>query len=140
MIAATLSSQAQVVAWICLGAGLLLLAAGVIYGFVVVFTTPTTPEQKAKQAKDKANAKEKVDELKAAALIPIRAAGLDGQTATAAEADTEQKAEDAKSAIEQIGAIVASLPEALRFPGLLILIGTVLVGVATVQFGGTSLF
>jgi hypothetical protein len=32
------------------------------------------------------------------------------------------------------------LPENLRFAGVLVLVGTVLIGVATIQFGGTSLF
>jgi hypothetical protein len=36
--------------------------------------------------------------------------------------------------------IVAALPENLRFAGLLVLVGTVLMGVATIQFGGVSPF
>ena len=50
------------------------------------------------------------------------------------------KTEAAKSALEQVGSIVASLPENLRFAGLLVLVGAVLMSVATIQFGGTSLF
>jgi len=49
-------------------------------------------------------------------------------------------ADAAKSALEQVQGIVGALPENLRFAGLLVLIGTLLISVATVQFGHISLF
>ena len=51
-----------------------------------------------------------------------------------------QSTEGAKTAFEQVEGIVASLPQNLRFAGLLVLVGTALIGVATIQFGGVSLF
>jgi hypothetical protein len=44
------------------------------------------------------------------------------------------------TAAEQISGLVASLPEYQRFPGVVVLLGAALMGVGTVQFGGTSLF
>ena len=45
-----------------------------------------------------------------------------------------------KSALDEVSGIVAALPENLRFAGLLILVGAALMSVATVQFGGHSIF
>ncbi|HET9287130.1 MAG TPA: hypothetical protein VFO26_06185 [Gaiella sp.] len=60
--------------------------------------------------------------------------------ATEAVAAAGASTEAASSALEQVQGIVAALPENLRFAGLLILVGAVLMGVATVQFGDVSLF
>ena len=57
-----------------------------------------------------------------------------------AAASAQTTAAEAKNTLEEIGGIVGALPENLRFAGLLILVGTVLMSVATVQFGGHSLF
>jgi hypothetical protein len=44
------------------------------------------------------------------------------------------------AAAKEISELIASLPEYQRFPGMLVLLGAALMGVGTVQFGGTSLF
>jgi hypothetical protein len=84
-----------------------------------------------------AKVKTTVDEVLKAQEVRISTASAQTFDGTAVGTVTE---ETAKSALEQIGGIVGSLPEHLRFAGLLVLVGTVLVSVATIQFGGTSLF
>ncbi len=139
-------TQAQVVGWICFAVGIALLAVGVFIGLWVTL-------KRAPQATD--DAKEKLDEAQAnleaarghieRTSSAFESANLEGAGASAAEATEAVEAagsstEAAKSALEQVQGIVAALPENLRFAGLLILVGTVLVSVATVQFGGVSLF
>jgi hypothetical protein len=63
-----------------------------------------------------------------------------GRELREAAADADTSAGAAKSALDQMSGIVGALPENLRFAGMLALVGTVLVSVATVQFGGTFLF
>jgi uncharacterized protein YneF (UPF0154 family) len=125
------STQAEIVAWTCFVVGTVLLLVGVVIGFYVTFKRTT---EDMKQKVDEA--KQWIDELKVTA---VTAAETDkaSQPAAAAAAST---AEAAKSTLEQLQGIIAALPEATRFPGLLILVGAVLMSVATVQFGGHSLF
>ena len=120
------------------GTGLLLLTRiGVgtsfllVIGFYVTFRT-TREHVKAKVDE----AKEKIEELKTTALSAARSDGA-SEPAAAAAAST---AEAAKGTLEQLQGVIAALPEATRFPALLILVGTALMSVATVQFGGHSLF
>lgn len=136
MVSAVLSNSAQVVAWVCFGLGVLVLLAGVVIGLVLSFGK--TP--KGVTAKD-ATAKVTEAAAKVEALKTTAVAGANSPTsdATAAAAASTQ-ADEAQSVLEEVGGIVSSLPESLRFAGLLVLIGTVLMGVATVQFGGHSIF
>ena len=135
MVLAALKN-ADAVAWISFGLGVVVLLAGAIVGLL---TSLKTAPEKAKEKIDEA--KSKLDETKsnlAAATGPEGvAAGAGGGAATDAAATS---ADAAKSALEQVGDIVGSLPENLRFAGLLVLIGAVLMSVATIQFGGTSIF
>jgi hypothetical protein len=126
-----MSTQAQIVAWTCFVVGTVLLLVGVVIGFYVTFKT-TGEHMKTKVDE----AKQKIEELKTTAVSAARADSAD-EPAAAAAAST---AEAAKSTLEQLQGIIAALPEATRFPGLLILVGAVLMSVATVQFGGHSLF
>jgi hypothetical protein len=121
-----LSTQAEIVAWACFIAGLVLLASGVAIGLYLTFVrTKEEAKNKAEEAKDR------IDELKqAAASAP---AGMEAGEAT-------DKAEEAKSVVDEFAGLISSLPETMRFPGLLILVGTLLMSVATVQFGGVSFF
>jgi hypothetical protein len=126
-----MSTQAQIVAWTCFVVGTVLLLVGVALGFYVTFKK-TGEHVQAKVDE----AKQKIDELKTTAVSSARADSA-SEPAAAAAAST---AEAAKSTLEEVQGIIAALPEATRFPGLLILVGTVLMSVATVQFGGHSLF
>jgi hypothetical protein len=134
------SAQADAVGWVCLVIGTLVLGAGVFTG---LRTSLTEAPGKAKDKLDEAS--QKIDEAKE--HIDRTTEAMEGglETAVAAEAKSAGQAagtsaDAAKSAIEQVEGIVGALPENLRFAGVLVLVGTVLIGVATIQFGGTSLF
>lgn len=126
-----MSRSAEIVAWACFVVGIVLLFAGVAIGLGLTFWKRTQDvRQKVEEAKGK------VDQLKATAMSGSLKATPDHDAAASAES----VAADAQSTLEEIGGIVGALPENLRFAGLLILVGTVLMSVATVQFGGHSLF
>ena len=126
-----MSRSAEIVAWACFVVGIVLLFAGVAIGLGLTFWKRTQDvRQKVEEAKGK------VDQLKATAMSGSLKATPDQDAAASAES----VAADAQSTLEEIGGIVGALPENLRFAGLLILVGTVLMSVATVQFGGHSLF
>jgi uncharacterized membrane protein len=130
MIAAV-SRSAEIVAWTCFVVGIVLLFAGVAIGLALSF------RKQAQDVKRKVDeALDKVDELKDMATSGWLKASADESAAATAE----MKAGEAKGTLKEIGGIVASLPENLRFAGLLVLVGAVLMSVATVQFGGHSLF
>jgi multidrug resistance efflux pump len=126
--------------------GIVVLACGLLLG---LWTSLKRAPAKAADAKAKLDdAKAKISEAQAQieqTSDEMRRGGLEDFT-TAAPGATEalnaagQSAEGAKSAFEQVEGIVASLPQNLRFAGMLVLVGTVLIGVATIQFGGVSLF
>jgi type II secretory pathway component PulM len=125
--------NAEVIAWICFGLGAIVLLVGLYIGLV------TAP------AKAQESSKEKLDEAKAsiaettATLEAATAGGAETAVPGAAES-AKETAQAAKSALEQVGGVVGSLPEHQRFPGMLVLIGAVLMSVGTIQFGGTSIF
>jgi hypothetical protein len=109
----------------------LLVLAGVITGFDLSSRKVTSDVQR------KVNeASVTIDQLRSAAVAGALNAAADQESASTAE----DKAEEVKSKLGEIGSLVGSLPEHLRFAGLLILIGAVLMSVATVQFGGQSIF
>jgi hypothetical protein len=119
----TLTGQAEAVAWICFVVGLILVSAGTAIGF---YLTLFGPKKKVEEKTE--TVREQVDALEAQAASP--------QAAPEAVAT----AEAAKKTLDEIKGIIAALPENLRFAGLLILVGAVLMSVGTVQFGGISLF
>jgi hypothetical protein len=126
--------NAETVAWICLIVGIIVLLAGVAIGLVTSFrTAPKAEEKKITEAR------QKIEEAQAQMQYAAQPALEAGGAAASAEAATAS-AEAAKSALEQVQGIVASLPENLRFSGMLVLVGAVLMSVATIQFGGVSLF
>jgi hypothetical protein len=123
-------NNAQAVAWICLIVGIALSLTGAgIGGFLSWTKAPAD----AKKALD--TAKTKVEDTQKQ-LASGRTGGLEAAGAGSAAAS----ADAAKSALDQVQGIVSSLPENLRFAGMLVLIGAVLMSVATIQFGGVSLF
>jgi hypothetical protein len=139
-------TQAQVVGWACFIIGVGVLAGGVGLGlWVAVKQAP----QKAEDAKEKLEeATTKLEEarghiertISAVTQSDLESVGVATPDPTEAAVAAGASTEEAKSALEQLQGILAALPENLRFAGLLILIGTVLMSVATVQFGGVSLF
>jgi Sec-independent protein translocase protein TatA len=134
------SAQADAVGWICLVIGILVLGAGVFTGLRTSLSeAPGKAKDKLDEASQKiAEAKEHIDRT-TEAMEGGMAAAVSAEARSAGEA-AGTSADAAKSAIEQVEGIVGALPENLRFAGVLVLVGTVLIGVATIQFGGTSLF
>jgi hypothetical protein len=138
--------QADVVGWICLAVGIIVLAGGVVIGLLISFWRPQQHAKGAKTQLDQATTQ--LDTAQAQlekATSAVVDSGLESfsdavGTARQATEAAKQSTETAKTALEQVQGIVASLPENLRFAGLLVLVGTVLVGIATIQFGGVSLF
>ena len=132
----------DVIGWVCFVVGILLIGLGVFSGFRLLPASATPGEgsgkiDDAKQSIE--DAKEKIDEAKDH-FQPTLAAGAAPAQASDAASQATASAEEAKSALEQVQGILSALPENLRFSALLILIGTVLMSVATIQFGQTSLF
>jgi hypothetical protein len=125
------SRSAEIVAWTCFVIGIVLLFAGVVIGFALSFRKTTKDVQEKVM-----RLRGQVDDLKDSAVTgSLRATADEGAASTA-----EAKAAEVKSTLDEISGIVGALPENLRFAGLLILVGTALMSVATVQFGGHSLF
>lgn len=120
--------------------GILVLGAGVFTGLRTSLSeAPGKAKDKLDEASQKiAEAKEHIDRT-TEAMEGGMAAAVSAEARSAGEA-AGTSADAAKSAIEQVEGIVGALPENLRFAGVLVLVGTVLIGVATIQFGGTSLF
>jgi hypothetical protein len=133
LVAATtsLTGDAKAVAWVCFGLGIVLVVVGVVIGLYLSFTkTKKDVEKKVEEAA------QHIDNAKQAALTGSSFEGVN----QAAAGQASQESEAAKGALEEISSIIGSLPEHLRFAGLLILVGVVLMSVATVQFGGHSIF
>jgi gas vesicle protein len=139
-------AQADVMGWACFVVGVSVLLAGVAVG---LSTSLKRAPRKAREAKAKMEeARSRIEEARGhiqRTTSAVAESGLESPTVGAAEANAAAEAAGestaaAQTALEQLRGIVASLPENLRFAGLLVLVGTVLMGVATVQFGGVSLF
>lgn len=137
-------SQADAVGWICLVAGLAVLATGCGIGLWLSFqkTSGRTGEAMTKLDEAKASIADAKEKIGHAHDAVTGEGGLEGGGPAVADATAAAGAstDAAASALEQVQGIVGSLPENLRFAGLLVLVGVVLISVATIQFGGTSLF
>jgi hypothetical protein len=139
-------TQADAVGWLCFVLGAVVLVGGAAIG---LSTSLKRAPQKTEEARAKLEeARARIDEARAHIEETTSAAAdsdLESVAASSVQASTAAEAagastDAAKSALEEIQGILAALPENLRFAGLLILVGTVLIGVATIQFGGVSLF
>jgi hypothetical protein len=143
VIAPLLATGSGAVAVVCLVLGVALIVTGAAHGVAV-----SRRESKVAQVTGELEEAERRFHATRDRLESMQAGGLEsvGDLAGAssqlhlAAAEAESAAGAAKSAVEQISGVVGALPENLRFSGLLLLVGTVLVSVATIQFGGTSLF
>jgi hypothetical protein len=140
------TTQGDVVAWLCFALGAIFLLGGATIG---LWASRRRTPRKAREARAKLEeARARIDEAQGHIDETTRAvtdSNLESVASSSAQASTAAQAagasaDAAKSAVEEVQGIVAALPENLRFAGLLILVGTVLIGVATVQFGGVSLF
>lgn len=137
-------SQADAVGWICLFVGIAVLSAGVATGLSMARSVAPRKTDEAMTKLDEASAriaqaKRHIEQtMSAMTESKLESTGSSAADATSAAQAAGESTEAARTALEQVQGIVASLPENLRFAGVLILVGTVLMGV-TVQFGGVSL-
>lgn len=145
-VTAPLISQGSgAVAVVCLVVGMALIVGGAAHGIVLSSRQSRLAQVKVELEEAQRRFQDTRRRLEGlSGVVPESGGGgvLEGAGTElrAAAADAESTAGAAKSAVEQLGGAVGSLPEYLRFSGLLLLVGTVLVSVATIQFGGTSLF
>jgi uncharacterized membrane protein len=131
VVAANLSGSALAVGWFCFVVGLIVTFVGIAIGTYLSLSKST------KDVKKKVDeAKNQVDALQASAVSSSLTAEADQNAAD--QAQTQAAA--AKGTLDEISSIIGSLPENLRFAGLLVLVGVALMSVATVQFGGQSIF
>ena len=122
--------NAEAVGWVCFVVGIVLVLLGAIIGVVTSLRDVAGKVDRAKQKIDETTAKLEV------ASTP----GFESTAAAGTAQEASASASAAKSAMEQVQGIVGSLPVNLRFAGMLVLVGAVLMSVATIQFGGVSLF
>jgi hypothetical protein len=134
-LASVSGTSANIVAWTCFALGVVLVLAGVWNG---LRAKPAATKEKVDEVVADANTA--VERLEQQATNQVRASALGGDEAAQATEDATQAATEAKGKLSELSSLVGSLPEHLRFAGLLIVIGAALISVATVQFGGTSLF
>jgi hypothetical protein len=137
---------AATVAGTCFVVGVALIGVGGVLGFQIskkeLDSHASAKLAEASKQLDTAHARirdtrQEVENLQGGNLEGVQSAAAGVRTAAA---DAESSASAAKSALEQVSGIVGALPENLRFSAVLMLVGMVLVSVATTQFGGTSLF
>jgi hypothetical protein len=131
-----MSENAEIVAWVCFALGAVILLAGVVIGLILSFAKNPKHMSTKTASKKIEEALLKVDALKSTAL----AAASEPTADTTAANEATSQAGQLQSVLKEIGGILGSLPENLRFDGLLVLVGALLMSVATVQFGGHSIF
>ena len=116
---------------------MLILLAGVAIGLVLGFAAAPSGEAGTKAASERLKtALDQVGALKTVGVAAAESPAADhGKAAEAASTGTA-----AESTLKELQGIIGSLPERLRFSGLLVLLGALLMSVATVQFGGHQIF
>lgn len=129
------ASDAAVGGWICFGLGGLMFLVGLVLGAYIGWKEAVGATREKVEAKVDLAVK-KVSDLTARA---VDAANTDGKDAAAATAATATGG-STTAALKEVEELLKTLPERLRFAGFLILIGALLMSVATVQFGGHSIF
>ncbi len=131
-------SNSEFIGYACFILGAIVLLTGVGVG---LFTSLKGPVKGTTDA-----AKEKLQTARTALqMMPdkvddAKEAQPGSDRADRAAEDAKERTAEAKTAVQQVQDIISALPENLRFAGLLVLIGTALMSVATIQFGGVSLF
>lgn len=127
------AANLDVVGWSCFAIGAILVLGGTVTGTLLALK-PAAANATAKIAQAQKSLDDATTQLDRVGQANLESGGPDPKAAVAA------KTEAAKSTLEEISGIIGALPEQLRFSGLVVLIGAVLMSVATIQFGHTSLF
>jgi hypothetical protein len=133
-------SNAEAVGWICFFIGAAgVLAGGILGGLwafgeahTAVAAGEDTPKKKEEVGKA---ARETVEKVSSTAELAAKS-----QPSKALEEKAKEDAKAAQSTVADLAAIIKALPERLRFWGFLILIGGLLMSVATIEFNGHSIF
>jgi hypothetical protein len=138
-------SQVDEVRWTCFVVGIIVLFGGVALGLSTSLRRAPGKTRDAHAKLDEATAriaeaKVQIETARSAVVSGPEPSRVSAAEATTAADEAGASMEAAKTALEQAQGIVGALPENLRFAGLLVLVGTVLMGIATIQFGGVSLF
>lgn len=132
-------TSAEAVGWICFVIGAIGVLTGGVFGVLWAMgeahTTVAAASDKPKKEEVVKAAKSAVAELSDTAKTAAKEAPSEDKANEAA-----QKAGAAESAVADLAAIVKALPERLRFWGFLILIGGLLMSVATIEFSGHAIF
>lgn len=117
------SSRADDVASVCFVTGLGLLILGAVIGYW-------------REDADIRELKKKIKELEQ----KLKEA-KEGLESTATPTDEQRAAaQDLEKAASAIKGLLEAFPEKLRFAVFMMVVGTLLMSVATIQFGGTSIF
>lgn len=117
-------------AGVCFWVGLAILGVGVGFGL-----------RSNKSSAQLARAKVETAKAKVATLTTTAVAAANEASSDQTAAQTAQSTgEEASNLLDDLSGILASFPEVLRFPVFLVLVGGALMSVATVQFGGQSIF
>jgi hypothetical protein len=132
MIAVT---DASAVGWLCFALGGVVFLAGAVLGLRLGWKEPGGAAHADVKAKV-AQAEKKITELTSQAVAAANKEGKD----PAAAADASTAGASAVDIVKDFEGLLKALPERLRFSGFLILVGALLMSVATVQFGGHSIF
>ena len=132
-------SSAEVVGWVCFIIGAVGVLTGGVFGVLwargEAHTTVAAASDKSKKEEIVKGAKSAVAELSTTAKTAAKEAPSEGK-----EDEAAQKASAAQSAVDELAAIIKALPERLRFWGFLILVGGLLMSVATIEFSGHAIF
>lgn len=131
-------SNSEFIGYACFIVGAVVLLTGVAVGLFTSLKGPvkgTTDD-----AREKLQTARTALEVMPDRVDDAKEAQPGSDTAEQAAEDVKGKAAEARTAVQQVQDIISALPENLRFAGVLILIGTALMSVATIQFGGVSLF
>jgi hypothetical protein len=132
-------TNAEAVGWACFGIGAIGVLTGGVFGVLWAMGEAHTAVA---DASDKPKKEEIVKAAKSAVADLSKTAKTAAREAPSEDKENEaaQKASAAQSAVDELAAIIKALPERLRFWGFLILVGGLLMSVATIEFSGHAIF
>jgi hypothetical protein len=128
-------TNATAVGWLCFGLGAIVFLAGAALGLRLGWNEPSG----ATHAKAKAKLEQAQQKISQLTTTAVAAANKEGKDPVAA-AEASTTGASAADVVKDFEGLLKALPERLRFSGFLILVGALLMSVATVQFGGHSIF
>jgi hypothetical protein len=131
-----LTGKANTVGVACLVVGIALVVAGAVIGLVLNVKNGGSDGTAAVAKSKVENAITKASALKETAKQAAVSTNPEPQT----EKSADQAGGEIDGVLKEVAGMIGALPEGLRFSGLLVIFGALLMSVATVQFGGHSIF